>query len=284
MKRGDLVRQLAAAGVPDPAGDLRRLWDWAYAQGAKDGPQTPENPNEVTLAMFFDVAVPQRLRRVPVSRIKGCRDFWRHEFSVTPGVLDPRPETETLVACALEAPFERLLDLGTGSGCIAISLLADRPKARGVATDLSDAALRVAAANARRIGVSERLELVLSDWFAGVQGGFDLIVSNPPYIAAAEMAALAPEVRLHEPRGALTDEADGLGAYRAIAARAAEFLVPGGRMLLEIGPTQAAEVADLLARGGLAEVTVHPDLDGRDRVICARSAELHAKKAQNPRN
>ncbi len=284
MNRKVLVRQLAEAGVPDPEGDLRRLWDWAYAQGAKNGPQTPEKPNEMTQALFFDHAVPKRLRRVPVSQIKGCRDFWRHEFTVNSGVLDPRPETETLVACALDAAFERVLDLGTGTGCIVISLLADRPQARGLATDISEAALQVAASNARQIGVSDRVDFVLSDWFSEVRGAFDLIVSNPPYITSAEMAELAPEVREHEPRLALIGGVDGLSAYRAIAARAAEFLAPGGRLLLEIGPTQAQAVTELLARGGLADISVHADLDGRDRVICAESAQKNAQKTQNPRN
>ena len=193
---------------------------------------------------------------------------------VTPDVLDPRPETETLVAAALEQPFARLLDLGTGSGCILISLLADRPSAQGVGTDLSDAALEVARRNAGQLGVAERVRFLRSDWFGGVQGRFDLIVSNPPYIAEDEMAALAPEVRDWEPRAALTPGGDGLAAYRAIAQGAGARLMAGGRLILEIGPTQGAAVTALLRAAGFDCVEIRPDLDGRDRVvIAARSGD-----------
>ena len=137
-------------------------------------------------------------------------------------------------------------------------------------TDISAAALLIAGENAARHGVAGRVVLTPSDWFVDIGGRYDLIVSNPPYIAAAEMAALAPEVRDHEPRGALTDEGDGLSAYRAIAEGAARHLVPGGRLLVEIGPTQGPAVSRLFREGGLERVEVHPDLDGRDRVVSAR--------------
>lgn len=266
------TRRLADQGVPDPARDARRLFEWAYAQGQKTPQaQTRETPNTHTLHLF-EQALARRMRRVPVAQITGQRAFWRHEFEVTADVLDPRPDTETLIECALLRPFVRLLDLGTGSGCIPISLLAERPQARAVATDLSQAALEVAARNARTCGVAERLELVQSDWLAKVEGCFDLIVSNPPYIALDEMGALAPELS-HEPRMALTDEGDGLGAYRAIAAQAPEHLRPGGYLMVEIGPTQAQAVRDLFARAGLDSLSTYPDLDGRDRVVTAQKPE-----------
>ena len=243
---------LAAAGVPDAASDLRRL-ERAFPD-----------------AKSFDRAVRQRAARKPLSQIVGRRAFWTAEFLVTPNVLDPRPETETLVELALSEPFARVLDLGTGSGCILISLLMERPGARGVGTDISDKAVLVAGENAARLGVADRIVLPVSDWFADVGGRYDLIVSNPPYIAADEMAGLAPEVRDHEPQGALTDGGDGLGAYRAIAKGASEHLVPGGRLMVEIGPTQAGEVSGLFSAAGLEDIRVHPDLDGRDRVVAAR--------------
>jgi release factor glutamine methyltransferase len=264
-----LIARLEAAGVADPAGDARRIFDWAYARGAEAGPQDRDAPNAVTLA-HLERAVTEREARRPVSQIIGRRSFWRHDFDVTGDVLDPRPDTETLVEQALAMPFSRVLDLGTGTGCIVISLLAEYPKARGVAVDLSKAALRVAAANARRIGVADRLELLRSDWFDAVTGDFDLIVSNPPYIAEAEMADLAPEVRQWEPRMALTDEADGLTAYRIIATCAGAHLRPGGRLMVEIGPGQGAAVHDLFEMAGFEGVAVIPDLDGRDRVVWGR--------------
>ena len=158
---------------------------------------------------------------------------------------------------ALSEPFARVLDLGTGSGCILISLLMERPGARGVGTDISDKAVLVAGENAARLGVADRIVLPVSDWFADVGGRYDLIVSNPPYIAASEMDGLDRDVAEYEP-------------YRAIAKGASEHLVPGGRLMVEIGPTQAGEVSGLFSAAGLEDIRVHPDLDGRDRVVAAR--------------
>lgn len=269
MNLSRAVKALAELGVPDPARDVRRLFDWAYeiGQGAPQA-QTRDSPNDLTLEMF-SIAMAQRTRRQPVSQIVGKRAFWRFDFAVTPAVLDPRPETETLVATALERPFVRVLDLGTGSGCILISLLADRRMAQGVGVDVSDSALEVARRNAVRLGVSDRAVFLRSDWFSAVSGRFDLIVANPPYIAEDEMAALAPEVRDWEPRAALTPGGDGLNAYRAIAAGAGARLMAGGRLILEIGPTQAGAVADLLLAQGFSTPEVRRDLDGRDRVVIA---------------
>ena len=220
----------------------------------------------------FAALVAQRAGRAPFSHIAGYRDFWKHRFKVTPDVLDPRPETETLIELALAEPFEKVLDLGTGSGCIIISLLAERSEARGVGTDISEQAILVAGENAEIMGVVDRLVLPISNWFADVGGTFDLIVSNPPYIAAEAMVELEPEVRDHEPRVALTDEADGLDAYRRIAAGVRDHLRPGGRLLVEIGATQGEAVSGLFQEAGLADVRVHPDLNGRDRVVAARTA------------
>lgn len=216
----------------------------------------------------YEALIHRRLEHEPVSRIIGARKFWGRDFRISPQVLDPRPETETLVAAALEgrAPA-RLLDLGTGSGILAISLLAEWPEAQGLATDLSAGALAVARANAEAHGVADRLAFAESDWFEGVEGLFDLIVSNPPYIAEGEMAGLDPEVREHDPEMALTPGGDGLDAYRAILARVGEFLSPGGRLMVEIGPTQGAAVTALFEAAGLAGVGVLPDLDGRARVV-----------------
>ncbi|WP_420859583.1 peptide chain release factor N(5)-glutamine methyltransferase [Marivivens marinus] len=211
----------------------------------------------------------RRAGGTPMSHILGHRDFWGRRFEVTADVLDPRPETETLIAAALERPFASVLDLGTGSGCILLTLLAERPAARGIGADLSDAALAVARRNAAALGVADRATLIRSDWFAAISGRFDLIVSNPPYIAADEMPDLAPELS-YEPRIALTDEGDGLTAYRVITAGAGAHLTPGGRLMVEIGWQQGAAVADLFQRAGLTGVQILPDLDGRDRVVCGQ--------------
>ena len=268
----EAAARLAAAGVPDAPRDARLLL--AHALGIAPDRLTLHLPDPVddAAAARFAELVAARANRAPVSHLTGQRLFWGRSFRVTPAVLDPRPETETLVALALAEPFARVLDLGTGSGCILLSLLADRPTATGLGVDLSADALAVAQGNAARLCVQDRAAFAQSDWCAAVTGRFDLIVSNPPYIAAAEMPHLAPEVRGHEPRMALTDGADGLTAYRAIAAQAPGHLAPGGRLMVETGPTQGPAVGALFAAAGLSGIRIHPDMDGRDRVVSARLA------------
>ena len=263
----DAVARLTGAGVPDAAIDARRLLRAARGTPAGD----PDRDLEPAERLRFDQFIRQRVARRPVSRILGQRSFWQRDFHVTDAVLDPRPDTETLVEAALREPFSRVLDLGTGSGCILLSLLDERPGTVGVGTDLSADALVVAGRNARQLGLSDRASFLRSDWFADVNATFDLIVSNPPYIAEAELAGLAPEVREHDPRIALTPGGDGLDAYRAIAAGALTHLVPGGGIFLEIGPTQGPVVAALLTATGLQDIRVLPDLDRRDRVVAARA-------------
>lgn len=262
--------RLRAAGVPDPARDARLLL--AHAARIDAARVTLIAPEELAGAVAdrYEQLVALRAVRVPVSHLVGERAFYGRRFRISPDVLDPRPETEILIEAALAEPFSRLLDLGTGSGCILVTLLAERDDSTGLGVDLSDAACLQAAANAVLHGVAERAEIARSDWFAAVTGQFDLIVANPPYIALDEMPGLAEEVRRHEPEMALTDGGDGLGAYRRIADGVMQRLAPGGRLLVEIGPTQAAAVIALLARAGLSDIRVVADLDGRDRVIRAR--------------
>lgn len=205
----------------------------------------------------------------PVSKITGKRAFWNHEFVVTPDVLDPRADTETLVAKALERDFTRILDLGTGTGCILLSLLAERAQASGMGVDISPAALQVARENAARTGVGARADLRLSDWFDAVEGRFDLITANPPYITEAEMADLAPEVRDHDPHLALTPGGDGLEPYRIIGRAAPAYLAPQGRILVEMGWRQGPQVAQIFAQAGFCDIETVQDFEGRDRVTSA---------------
>ena len=269
LRRG--IAELAAAGIDGAPGDARRLLAHALDIGADRLtlilPEAAPPGAEERFAEY----VRDRADRRPVSRILGRRSFYGRDFRITDAVLDPRPETETLVSLALDRPFERVLDLGTGSGCILLTLLAEREAARGIGTDLSPAALAVAAANAADLGLADRACWREADWWSGIEGRYDLIVSNPPYIAAEEMTELAPEVARHDPGPALSPGGDGLAAYRAIATGARDHLVPGGGLLVEIGWRQAAAVAALFREAGLEDVSVHPDLDGRDRVIGAIS-------------
>jgi len=257
------AEKLAVAGIEGAIVEAQRLW----AASAPGQFTDADALHDGTMISRFDALVERRMAREPLSHLLGYRDFYKHRFVVSSDVLDPRPDTEDLVVAALDVPFRTVLDLGTGSGCILLSLLADRPEATGTGTDMSKAALAVAAQNVARLELETRATLLASDWFANVDGQFDLIVSNPPYIAASEMAGLQPEVRDHEPRMALTDEGDGLACYRIITAGAPGYLNPGGSLMLEIGPTQGAAVRGMMQAHGFADVVVKPDIDGRDRVV-----------------
>jgi release factor glutamine methyltransferase len=263
------IPRLVAAGVPDAPRDARVLL--AHGMGIAPDRLTLHLADPLTDAALqaYEAAIIRRAAREPVSHITGQRLFWGRIFRVTPDTLDPRPETEILVQAALAEPFARMLDLGTGTGCVLLSCLADRPMAQGTGTDIHPATLAVAAANAQTHGLSDRADFALSDWLAQVTGRYDLIVSNPPYIAESEMPALSPEV-LREPHRALTPGGDGLDAYRAIANAAPAHLNPGGRLIVETGPTQGAAVTQLFAAQGLIDIRILPDLDGRDRVVIAR--------------
>lgn len=266
-------RQMTAAGVPEAGRDARRLL--AHVLKVPAGRLTLFLPEEVAPEHQdrFNTLVQRRCAREPVSHLTGGRLFYGRDFLVTPDVLDPRPETETLIEAALALPFTRVLDLGTGSGCILLTLLAERESATGVGIDLSPEALTVARRNSTALGLKPRATFEAGSWYDPIKehaAPFDLIVSNPPYIALDEMPDLTPEVRDFEPRLALTDEADGLTAYGVIAAGAPAHLAAGGHLLVEIGSTQGAAVASLLVSAGFCQVAVIPDLDGRDRVVLGK--------------
>ncbi|WP_299827141.1 peptide chain release factor N(5)-glutamine methyltransferase [uncultured Roseobacter sp.] len=263
------MARLRAAGVPDPARDARVLL--AHAAKVDAARVTLIAPEDIApeIAERYDNLVALRAVRVPVSQLIGAREFYGRAFEISRDVLDPRPETEALIEVALSEPFARILDLGTGSGCILVTLLAERPEAEGVGVDLSEAACLHASANAARHAVADRATVLKSDWFEAVEGRYDLIVSNPPYLTAEEMLQVQPELRDHEPRLALTDEHDGLSAYRVIAAQAQGYLNARGRVLVETGWQQGAAVAAIFEAQGWGEVAILPDLGGQDRVVSA---------------
>ena len=260
--------RLRASGVSDPARDARVLL--AHAARIEASRVTLIAPEELAadIADRYEQLIALRAVRVPVSHLLGEREFYGRRFKVSGDVLDPRPETETLIEAALALPFRRVLDLGVGSGCILVTLLAENELATGVGVDLSELACLQASANVVLHRLQRRSEIRQSDWLNNVKGVFDLIVCNPPYIALDEMKGLDAEVRQHEPELALTDGGDGLGAYRHIAQSVLPFLTDDGRLILEIGPTQAAAVTALLEQAGFTGSRIIHDLDGRDRVIC----------------
>ena len=259
--------RLAAAGVADPVRDARLLM--AEALGIEPGALTPRAHDPLgPAAPAFEALVAERARRRPVAQILGRRAFWGRMFEVTDDVLDPRPETETIIAAALDGrPAGRVLDLGTGSGALLVTLLAEWPDARGLGTDASAAALAVAARNAERHTVAERAAFRLADWTNGIDDTFDLVVCNPPYIPAAAVATLEPDVRDWEPRAALTPGETGLEAYRRIVADLGRLVAPGGRAFFEFGEGQGPEVGAVFEAAGLGPRGLLPDLDGRPRVL-----------------
>ena len=263
------VAELRAAGIQGAQRDVRALT--AYALGVDASSIVLLGPDvfDAASAQRLNAALARRLQREPVSKIIGRRQFWGREFHISSAVLDPRPETETLIVEALQRPAQRVLDLGTGSGILAVTLIAEWPAARALATDISLAALTVASHNATHLGVVDRIEFLQSDWFGAVEGTFDLIIANPPYISADEMVRLDRDVRDFDPHLALSPGGDGLDAYRAIVAAAPVHLSPQGRMIVEIGYRQGEAVLRLLDQAGFTALACHRDLAGRDRVISA---------------
>jgi len=272
--RRALTRAFRDAGLESPELDARLLighalgLDHAGLISAGERPlSAPERERILALAA-------RRLARAPVAHLVGHKEFWSLDLQVSADVLVPRPETETLVEAARDALSDRraqplrIADLGTGSGALLLALLREFPNAVGVATDRSPRALDIARANARRHAMADRAMFVICDFGAALAGGFDLVVSNPPYIPTAELAALAPEVRDHDPVLALDGGADGLDAYRAIAGDARRLIAPGGFLILEAGFGQAEDITALLASAGMAARRLaRADLAGIPRAI-----------------
>jgi release factor glutamine methyltransferase len=270
-----LAERLAEAQIEEPQREARLLLCAALdvpMAGLLAAPETPLGAGAQRLGAWAQ----RRLAREPLSRIRGVRAFRAWQFETSPAVLDPRPETELLVDAVQEFLREsaraapRILDLGTGSGVLIISLLAERPDATGVAVDISPDAIEIAARNAEALKVADRLGLLEGDLFGPVSGAFDAIVSNPPYIPSHDLAGLEPEVRQFDPVLALDGGADGLDFYRRIAAEAPRYLAPGGVLALELGIHQAQDVRALVADAGFSDLTLHRDFSGIERHLTAR--------------
>jgi release factor glutamine methyltransferase len=264
--------RLKAARIDSPSIDARLLLEAAAGVTRTDILTDPYRTLTPEQAAAFDGYVERRLRREPVSRILGRKGFWKIFLNVTPDVLSPRPDTETLLDVILLAfPPERafeMIDMGTGSGAILLATLSERWGAKGVGTDVSTEALAVARENAANLDLDGRCTFIRTDWAAGFgDASFDLVVSNPPYIPSADIAGLDPEVRDHDPHLALDGGEDGLKAYRDLAPEIARILKPGGVFAVEIGWDQGPAVKALFDAAGFADVKVVKDLGDRDRVV-----------------
>ena len=259
--------------------DARLLVEAASGASRVDIITDPHRQLSEDQALALEALVARREKREPVSHILGARGFWKIMLKVTPDVLTPRPDTESLLDVLLpKIPADRavsVLDLGVGSGAILLAILSERPAARGLGVDVSAEAVAVARENAANLGLSSRVALLRGDWTAGLASdSFDVVVANPPYIPTGELAGLAPEVRDHEPWLALDGGADGLDAFRALAPQAIRVLRPGGVFAVEIGLGQGAAVERLFQDVGAVSVSIHNDLTDRPRIVAGMKKAL----------
>lgn len=262
---------LERRGSATPALDARLLLQEASGVTREAMIADPDRTIGPEAAARFRGFIERRLTGEPVSRILGHREFYGRDLIVSPATLDPRPDTETLIEAALSLMPAgkpcRLIDLGTGTGAIALTLLAERPLAEAVLTDISADALAVARANAERLGVAARAGFIAGNWFAGASGRFDLILSNPPYIPTAILPTLEPDVRDFDPGTALDGGPDGLAPYREIAARAPFFIAARGHVIVEIGEGQAVEIEDIFRSSRMMPENRWKDLAGHVRCL-----------------
>lgn len=272
-----LAQAFRTAGIEDADVDARLLVGHALHLDRARLIAQSDRILEAREINVINALAARRLKREPVSRIIGLKEFWSIALAITPDVLVPRPETETVVEGALDFVVRgglrmerlRILDIGTGSGALLLALLRELPNATGIGTDISTGALKVARENAARCGLEDRCTFLVCDIASVAEGPFDLLVSNPPYIAHDEITSLAPEVKNYDPTVALDGGDDGLAAYRAIAADAKRLLAPGARMFVELGAGQEAAVRDLFTNVGLTAGTARTDLAGIPRVLGA---------------
>ena len=272
------VRRLKEAGLETPVLDGRLLVEFALGVGWAELFTGADRDLAEAEADKVEAVVRRRLAREPVSRIVGRRAFWKQDLALSPATLDPRPDTETLVMAVVKtmpdihAPLT-ILDLGTGSGAILLALLGEFPNATGLGIDISGEAAATAAANALQLGLHRRAEFAARDWNDGLDGRYDIVVSNPPYIPSADILGLDPEVKDFDPLAALDGGADGLDAYRVLAKLVPAVLEPDGLLALEAGIGQADEIEALFAGSGLGQFRRWKDLGGIDRVLTNTARE-----------
>ncbi len=270
-----ITRRLEAAGVDSARLDARLLVGAATGETTAGLIARPERRLSLQEAHRLSAMVARRCAREPMAHILGVREFWSLDFEVSASVLTPRPDSETIIEAACEyMPARdrqyRILDLGTGSGCLLLALLHEFPAASGVGVDISPAAIALARRNAEKLGLGARAEFIAGDWSEPLAGRFDVVISNPPYIASGDIEGLEPEVAHYEPRGALDGGQDGLDAYRALLPLAVQVLAPGGLVLFEMGAGQDQAIDSLAAAEGFKTAGLRADITGVPRVAILR--------------
>ena len=264
------VSKLSKSGIDGAARDARILTAYALEVPISDLSLKINEKVPANIIRKLEKLLMRRISREPISKILGRREFWGRTFSINEKVLDPRGDTETLIDYVIDNPVKSVLELGTGSGVIAVTLACEWKEANVTAIDISEDALQLAEINAKKFNVHSKIQFLKSDWFDNVEGIFDLIISNPPYVGRREQDKISTEITKFDPEIALFAGSDGFDAYNKIIPNLAKFLNPGGYVVLEIGASQSNQVKNIMNLSGFFDVEIVKDLSGKDRVIAAK--------------
>ena len=268
----DTTIKLSRSGIEDAARDARILSAFVLEIPISELSLNVDEPVSHQIISKLEKLILRRIHREPISKILGRREFWGRTFSINENVLDPRGDTETLIDFVMEKPVKSVLELGTGSGAIAITLACEWKEVHVTAIDISEEALSLAKSNAEKFNVQNKIDFFKSDWFEAVKGSFDLIISNPPYIGLIEKDEISTEVIKYDPEIALFAGRDGLDAYKKIIPNLAKFLNPDGFVVLEIGAYQSNQVKNMMNAVGFIDTKIIKDMSGKDRLVASKFA------------
>ena len=268
----DTVFKLSHSGIESAARDARVLTAYALEVPISDLSLKINDKVSANILSKLEKLILRRINREPISKILGRREFWGRTFCINKNVLDPRGDTETLIDYVIEKPVKKVLELGTGSGVIAVTLACAWKEVQVTAVDISEDALLLAQINAEKFNVENKIQFLKSDWFENVEGIFDMIISNPPYIGWVEQNKISPEVKKYDPEIALFAGYDGFDAYKKIIPSLSKFLNQDGLVVLEVGASQSSQVKDIMNSFGFFDVEILKDLSGKKRVVAAKLA------------
>ena len=268
----DTAYKLSHSGIESAARDARVLTAYALEVPISDLSLKINDKVSANIISKLEKLILRRINREPISKILGRREFWGRTFSINKNVLDPRGDTETLIDYVIEKPVKKVLELGTGSGVIAVTLACAWKEVQVTAVDISEDALLLAQINAEKFNVENKIQFLKSDWFENVEGIFDMIISNPPYIGWVEQNKISAEVKKYDPEIALFAGYDGFDAYKKIIPSLSKFLNKDGLVVLEIGASQSSQVKDIMNSSGFFDVKILKDLSGKERAVAAKLA------------